>query len=133
MSEENVEQLHRMTAALNRHDIDGVLALIDPDVEFMPRLVEVDGGGSLRGHDGMRSWWENVFGVWPDFKSEIEEVRDLDVVVFARLRLSGQGVASEAATGQTAWIVIEWRDSKAIWMRVFQRETDALEAAGLSE
>jgi hypothetical protein len=46
-------------------------------VEFIPRLVEVDGGGSYRGHDGVRSWWENLLGVWPDFRSEVDEVRDL--------------------------------------------------------
>jgi hypothetical protein len=42
MSRENVEQAHRMAAAINRHDIEAVLALTDPDVEFIPRLVEVD-------------------------------------------------------------------------------------------
>ena len=133
MSEENVEQAHRITAAINRHDIDAVLALTDPDVEFIPRLVEVDGGGSYRGHDGVRSWWENLFGVWPDFKSEVDEVRDLGDMTVARVRMSGQGIASEAATDATSWVVTEWRGSKAIWMRVFQSETEALEAAGLRE
>jgi len=42
MSQENVEQAHRIAAAINRHDIDGVLALTDPDAEFIPRIVEVD-------------------------------------------------------------------------------------------
>jgi ketosteroid isomerase-like protein len=133
MSQENIELVHQVTAAINRHDIDAVLALTDPDGEFIPRLTEVDGGGSYRGHDGVRSWWENLFGVWPDFKSEVEEVRDLGDVTVARVRMSGQGIASEVATDQTSWVVNEWRDGKAIWMRVFQSETEALEAAGLRE
>ena len=41
MSQENVEQAHRIAAAINRHDIDEVLALTDPDAEFIPRLVEL--------------------------------------------------------------------------------------------
>jgi ketosteroid isomerase-like protein len=133
MSQENVELVYRTADALNRHDIDAVLALCDPEVEFIPRLVEVDGGGSYRGHDGVRSWWENLFGVWPDFKSEVDEVRDLGDVTVARVRMSGQGIASEATTDQTSWVVTEWRDSKTIWMRVFQNETEAFDAAGLSE
>jgi ketosteroid isomerase-like protein len=133
MSQENVELVHRFTAAINRHDIDAALALMDPDVKFIPRLVEVDGGGSFRGHDGVRSWWENLFGVWPDFKSEVEEVRELGDVTLTRARFSGQGTASEAATEQTSWVVNEWRDGKVIWMRVFPSEGEALEAAGLRE
>ena len=133
MSKENVESVHRVTAAINRHDIDAVLALTDPDVEFIPRLTEVDGGGSYRGHDGVRSWWETLFGVWPDFKSEVEEVRDLGDVTVARVRMSGPGIASEVATAQTSWVVNEWRGGNAIWMRVFQGEAEALEAAGLRE
>ena len=133
MSQENVEQARRIAAAINRHDLDGVLALTDPEVEFIPRLLEVDGGGSYRGHDGVRSWWENLFGVWPDFKSEVEEVRDLGDVTVARVRMSGQGIAGEAATAQTSWVVTEWRGGKTIWMRNFQNEGEALEAAGLRE
>ena len=133
MSEENVERGHRVTAAINRHDIDAALALIDPDVELIPRLMEVDGGGSYRGHDGVRSWRESLFGVWPNFKSEVDEVRDLGDVTVARTRMSGQGIASQAVTDQTSWVVTEWRDGKAIWISVFQSEAEALEAAGLSE
>jgi ketosteroid isomerase-like protein len=133
MSEGNVELVHRMNAAINRHDIDAVIALTDPDVEFIPRLVEVEGGGSYRGHDGVRTWWDNLFGVWPDFKSEVEEVRDRGDMTVARARLSGQGIGSEATTGQTSWVVNVGRDGKVIWMRNCQSEAEALEAAGLSE
>src|SRR3954447_13717155 len=124
MSQENVELTHRAIDAFTQHDLDAVLALMDPDVEFIPRLVEVDGGGSYRGHDGVRSWWENLFGVWPDFKAEVEEVRDLGDVTVARVGMSGQGIASEAVTGQTSWVVTEWRGGKTIWMRVFQSEAE---------
>jgi hypothetical protein len=54
MSRQNLELVQRITAAINRHDIGAVLALADPEVEFIPRLVEVDGGGSYRGHDRVR-------------------------------------------------------------------------------
>ena len=102
-------------------------------MEFIPRLVEVDGGGSYRGHDGVRIWWENLFGVWPDFKAAVEEVRDLGDVTVTRLRMSGEGIGSEAVTGQTSWVVNEWRDGETIWMRNFREESEALEAAGLRE
>src|SRR5512132_3361010 len=48
----------------NRRDLDAFVALCDPDVEFFSRLAELEGGGPYRGHGGMRSWWQNFFGVW---------------------------------------------------------------------
>lgn len=131
MSQANVERYHRVTAALNRHDIDAALAFIDPDVQFIARLVEVDGGASYRGHDGMRNWWESLFGVFPDFNLEIADVRAFGELTVAQVRMNGQGMASEAPTAQTSWAVIEWRGGKIIWMRNCQSEAEALEAAGL--
>ena len=133
MSQENVELVHEFTAAINRHEIDAVLALMYPDVKFIPRLVEVDGGGSYRGHDGVRSWWENLFGVWPDFKSEVEEVRDLGDVTVARVRLRGHGTGSDVPFEQPIWQVAEWRRKKCVWWHSFRSEHDALEAAALRE
>ena len=51
----------------------------------------------------------------------------------ARVCLHGQGMKSDAPTHGTQWQVTEWRDKKAIWVRHFPNEAEALEAAGLSE
>jgi len=48
MSQENVELVYRATDAFNRRDIDAFLALSEPDVEFIPRIAELEGGGSYR-------------------------------------------------------------------------------------
>jgi len=132
MSQENVELAYRVQGAYNRRDIDAFLALCDPEVELISRIVELE-GGPHRGHDGVRSWWENLHGVFPDFSAEIEDVRDLGDVTVARVRLRGHGTGSDAPMEQTAWHVTEWRHKKAIWWRVFLSETEALEAAGLRE
>jgi ketosteroid isomerase-like protein len=133
MSQENIEQLYRAQEALNQRDLDAFLALHDHDVEIVPRILKVEGGDSYRGHDGLRTWWETLHGVFPDFSAEIDEVRDLGDLTLARVRLRGQGVGSEAALEQTAWHVVEARDNKAIWWGIFLSEAEALEAAGLRE
>jgi ketosteroid isomerase-like protein len=133
MSQENVELQYRATDAFNRRDLDAFLALCDPDIEFSSRLVEVEGGGPYRGHDGLRSWWEDLLGTAPDFSGEIEEVRDLGDVTVARLRLRGHGRGSDVSMENTSWFVTEWRNSKAIRWSVVRSEAEALEAAGLRE
>jgi ketosteroid isomerase-like protein len=148
MSQETVELMYEANDAFNRRDLDALLALSDPDVEFIPdallalldpevefipRIVQVEGGVPYRGYDGVRSWWENLLGVSPDFSSEIDEVRDLGDVTVARVRLRGHGIESGATMEQTSWQVVEWRYKKAIWWRIFRSEAEALEAAGLRE
>ena len=41
----------------------------DPDLEFISYLMQVE-GGTLPGHR-RRSWWDGLFGVYPDFVAEI--------------------------------------------------------------
>ena len=71
--------------------------------------------------------------VYPDFSTEIEEIRDLGDVTVARLRVRGHGVESAAPMEQETWQLGEWRDSKVIRWDTFLSEAEALEAAGLSE
>jgi ketosteroid isomerase-like protein len=133
MSQENVNLVYRSQDAFNRRDLDAFLALCDPDGEFFSHLVELEGGGPYRGHDGMRSWWENIFAFSPDFRSEIEEVRDVGDMTVTRLRIRAEGEKSGLPIEQTQWLVTEWRDGKAVRGRVFLGEAEAFEAAGLSE
>ncbi|MEK6271468.1 MAG: nuclear transport factor 2 family protein [Actinomycetota bacterium] len=133
MSKENVELAYRATDAFNRRDLDALLAIADPDVEVYSRLVELEGGGPFRGHAGVRTWWQNFLAIAPDLRSEIEGVRDAGDMTVTRIRQRGHGVGSDAPIEQTQWIVTQWRNGKAIWVRIVVSEAEALEAAGLSE
>jgi ketosteroid isomerase-like protein len=131
MSQENVELLYQAQAAFNRGDIDAALALFDPDVEFTPRTLELEGGDPYRGRDGVRGWLKNLRAVFHDFRTEIDEVRDRGDVTVAGVRLRGQGTESDAPMEETSWVVAECRDKKCIRWRTIRSEAEALEAAGL--
>jgi ketosteroid isomerase-like protein len=92
MSQENVELAHRAFDALNRRDLGAFLALMDDDVEAVPRLVAMEGG--YHGHDGIRRWWQNLLDAFPDYSVEIVEVRDLGDLTFIALRNRGHGAGS---------------------------------------
>jgi len=133
MSEENVELQHRVIDDFNRRDLDAYLALVDPNVEFTPYEVSVQGGDPYRGHDGVRKWWRDSFAVLRDLRAEVYEVRDLGSITLVRGCLRGQGAESGAAFERTMYLVAEWRTRKIVWWGAFASEADALEAAGLSE
>jgi ketosteroid isomerase-like protein len=134
MSRENVEQHYRAADAFSDHDLDGFLAITDPGIELISRHLALDGSAHLRGHAAVRRWWETLLSVYPDFTSEVEDVRDLGDVTIGRQHFRGQGIGSGAEMEQESWQVTQWRDSKAVWWRSCLTEADALsEAAGLQE
>jgi ketosteroid isomerase-like protein len=133
-SEQGIELVHQACDAFNRRDLDAFLALCDPDVEFISYMAQVEGGEPYRGHDGVREWWESFHAVFPDFRLEVEQARDLGGGrMIARWRTHARGVKSDALTEQMVWQVGEYRHGKAIEWRMFRSEEEALEAAGLSE
>jgi hypothetical protein len=134
MSHENVELTNRTIDAFNRRDLGTYLALMDPEVEFTPYEVWVQGGEPYRGHAGVRSWWEESFAVFPDLRAEVNETRGLgDRTTFTRGRIRGQGAGSGASIERAMWLANEWRDKKAVWWCAFGSEAEAFDAARLRE
>lgn len=131
MSQENVELAYLAFDAINRRDLDALLALMDDDVEAVSRIVAMEGG--LHGHDGIRRWWENWFNVFPDYNIEISEVRDLGDLIIAALRAVGHGAGSDLPFEDAIWLASRWRGGKCVWWRTFYTQDEALEAAGRPE
>jgi hypothetical protein len=131
MSERNVELYQLGIEAFNRRDLEGFLALADPDVVGISRVLAIE-GQSYRGHDGTREWWKDLLGVFPDFRIEIVWVRDAGNLTVSELRNSAHGEGS-AALEEAVWQVSEWRDARVVQWQIYDREQDALEAAGISE
>ena len=66
------------------------------------RIVELEGGGPYRGHDGVRRRWNDVFAIVPDLSHEIEEVRDVGDVTVVRVRQRGRGAGERRTHGPDA-------------------------------
>jgi ketosteroid isomerase-like protein len=133
MPQENLELVYRVIDAFNRRDLDAFLAIMDADVEFTPYEVWVQGGNPYRGHDGVRSWWQDSFAVLPDLTAEIYEVRDVGNTTFVSGRLRGHGAESGAAVERMMWLAVQFRDEKEVWWCSFGSEAEALDAAQLRE
>ncbi len=132
MSQENVEILRRAYEALGRRDLDLVLELCDPEIEYeLP-----DGGinaGTFRGRAGLKSLLEGYIDAFDDFRAEPERVLEADDRVVVFLRLSGRGRTSGLAVDLHPAHVWTMHDGKGVRIAVYPRGEGALEAAGLSE
>jgi uncharacterized protein len=127
MSAKDVQTIREGIAALNRGDVDGIAATLDPDVELVPLRAVLD-GSVYRGHDGMRRWLADMSEDWTEFEINLDEVRELGpgrVLVQATMRLRGRsGVALDSPA---AW-VCDMRDGRVSRIRFFADSTAALAA-----
>jgi ketosteroid isomerase-like protein len=129
VSQENIERGHRVLDAFNRRDLDAFIELMDPNVEFTTRFMELEGESYYCGHDGIRKWWEDLLAYFPDFKVEVVEMRDLGELVIGTVDIRGHGVDSDAPFEQRVWQAGQWRGGKLVWWQTFGSEAGAVEAA----
>jgi ketosteroid isomerase-like protein len=131
MSRDNVERHRRALDAVNRRDLDALLVLMDDDVDAVSRIVAMEGG--LRGHEGIRRWWEGWLDAFPDYAMEVGEVLDTGDATVAAIRGLGHGAGSAMPVEDVIWQAARWRDGKCVWWRTFYTREEALQAVGVSE
>ena len=131
MSQENVEIVRATFEAFRRRDLDAFLRCFDPNVEYRSLVLELE--GSYHGHEGMRSWWDSVLAVFPDWNPQLADTRDLGQHVLSRVRAEGHGTGSGISLERDIWHLAEIRDGRMESSAFFRTEHEALEAAGLRE
>jgi len=131
MSEEDVGIVRRSLEALNEGDTEGVLGLMDPDVELVTARAVLE-GISYRGHDGFRQFVADMADDWEDYHPSSERFRDLGdgrVLVIGRFHARGKASGMEV-DAPAAW-VSEVREGKIVHVRFYADEAAALDALGL--
>jgi ketosteroid isomerase-like protein len=68
-----LDVIRRFNEAFNRHDVDGVMALMTADCVFENTLPAPD-GERFQGADAVRAFWRKFFGSTPGARFEAEEV-----------------------------------------------------------
>jgi ketosteroid isomerase-like protein len=131
VSEENVEIVRRMNAAVNAHDLDAWMAYLDPAFEFVDHMGAV-GEESGSGIDGIRRQAEGWLEAFPDFRVDTEEFIDAGDRVVTVTHWHGTGAGSGLPYSQRAAEIVTLRDGKIVYLEMgFEDKAAALEAAGL--
>jgi ketosteroid isomerase-like protein len=135
MSEENVEMVRRALEAYNRRDIEAVLEIHDPDVEWHPALQALLGGEATvyRGHEGVREFLRDLDEAFAELQIVIADTRDLGDQVVAIGHAHGRGRESGAETETPIGYLVDFRNGKVTRVLSYLDPTEALKAAGLSE
>ena len=133
MSQQNVETVRRLFAALNRGDLDELEAITPHDFELDRGASNSPDRRVYRGPKDIRRLWSNLLDAWSEFEFYEIEMIDAGHAVIRVGGIRGKGKSSGvevAAEGATLW---RFRNGKPVSARLFQSKAEALEAVGLAE
>ncbi len=135
MSEENVEAFKRGIEAYNRGDVETILDIHHPAVEWRPALQVLLGGKAAvyRGHDGIREFLRDLDESFSEGHIEIREIRDLGDRLLAEGRWLLRGRESGAETEAPLSFLVDFERGKVSSAVTYLDRNEALEAAGLRE
>jgi ketosteroid isomerase-like protein len=130
VSQENVEVVRRLVAAVNAHDLEGYLACCSEEVELhLPGV-----GQFYEGPDGIKRWFRDIEDAGPDFHIDLRDVNAIsDNQVLAFLHVTSTGRASGVPVTAESTNIYDLIDGKATQIRIFLDHTEALKAVGLEE
>lgn len=89
-----VERSYAAYDAFDRRDWAAAVAIHAADVEVTPLAAAVV--SPYRGTDGLRRYWSDLLASFPDFTTEVLEVRDLGELTLCAVRFRGHGAGSAA-------------------------------------
>jgi ketosteroid isomerase-like protein len=130
VSEENIQIVEELYELYAQGDEEALLARVDPNVEvdLTDRLPDEE---VLRGREAYRSFLQEGFAIWSDFRLEVEELLDAGDAVVVMVRTVAVGEGSGAQVSERVAHVVWLRDGTAYRMKMFGSREAALEATGL--
>lgn len=89
-----VQLVREIVEALNRGDLEAMLARMHPDFEWRPLESSPVGGGVYRGHEQVRRYVEDWLGTFDNLRLELEEPSEVADRVIALVHGHARGRAS---------------------------------------
>ena len=132
MSQQNVEVHRRFIEAFNARDVEHLITLCDPEVEFHALFAAV-GGTVYRGRE-IRRWHSDLEDAWgKEIRIEPEAFFDLGDHTIAFNLLHGRGQQSGVEVAMPYAQVMRWRDGLIVYFKAYVDREEALNDLGVSE
>jgi ketosteroid isomerase-like protein len=120
--------VRRAVDAFMARDLDGILAVADPEIELRSLLTEPE-RPLYHGHEGVRDWFHAVFGVFPDWRPQPRPAsHDEDGAVVIPLDVTATGAESGVPIDQNYWLGARVQADKIVFFGFFRTESDAMDA-----
>jgi len=132
MPQDRLDPIREGVAALNRRDVEGMVATLHPEVQLEPLRAVLE-GTVYEGHQGLRDWLEDMSEEWEEQSVDLIDLRELDsgevlVEALLHVRYRGSGVEVD----QPGVWLCELRDGLVSRIRFYRDVESAMEASGAS-
>jgi ketosteroid isomerase-like protein len=128
---DNAELVARSFEAIRAWDIDALLGLYHPDIEFMPLTgTRVDSGG-YHGHAGVRAYLAEAEELWEVMEPEGNSFTEAGDAVLVAGHCRVRGRLSGAESDPVCAWVIRVRDGLIVSHRACSTYDEALDIAGV--
>ncbi len=124
MARTNADVVLAIADAVERHDLDALMALLDEAIEHRDARQST----RLRGRDELRRHFVELWEESPAAFFRVDQAREKGDWVVVRQTWSGL-----AAGDLTTWVAREFRNGRVKRIEVHAGRAEALETAGLSE
>jgi ketosteroid isomerase-like protein len=113
--------------AINRRDVDALVATLDEGVELRSLLTEAE-RPVYHGHQEVREWLSAVLEVFPDWRPAVQVLEEEDGGVLVNFVVDAHGSGSGAPIHQTYWVGVRVARGKITFVRFCRTRQEALEA-----
>jgi ketosteroid isomerase-like protein len=138
MSQDNVERLLEAYELINERFAELKAGDLDPLFEFFAsdvviEMVDAPDPETYVGHDGVRQWFDDVYGPWEAVHIAAEGFIQSGDWTVAHLHCVLRGEASGVELELPITAVHQFRSGRIARDRLYLDRAEALEAVGLSE
>ena len=133
MSQDNVEIVQRWVEAYNRREVERLLDVSHPEVEFRSVFAALESSGVFRGREGALEYFREIDSAYDDFVLVPLEFLDTAEQVLLAAEAKWRGKESGAVGSTPVWLAFWLRTGKVLHEQTFTDRTEAREAVGLSE
>lgn len=121
-----IQLVREIVEALNRGDVEAMLARMHPDFEWRPLESSPVAGGVYRGHEQVRRYVEDWLGTFDNLRLELEEPSEVAGRVIAVVHGHARGRASGLQLDTRFCQVWTVRDGAAVGMEEYATRELAL-------
>lgn len=130
---ENARIALKGAEALSDRDLEAMIEVAHPEIEFVTHPGFVGQEPAYRGHDGMRRWLE-ALEPWESFQVDVEELIDIsEDTVLSVSHVTARGTGSGVDVEMRTYDVVTIVDAKIRRRRHYETREEALEAAGAAD
>jgi ketosteroid isomerase-like protein len=105
MSQENLELASEAVDAVARQDVERLIELTDPEVEWHSVFAQLGEGGVYRGHEGIRRYVRDLSDAWENMRTNVDDVLSVGavVVLVGRSTTAAEAAGSRPSRHSESW------------------------------